>query len=259
MNDMDEYRGSCRIELKASTAVVPVQEATESLSASDGDGGDDGMDTFNFDHVCILEMAHTDLVCEGLRIDPDDLDLSPCMRFWSHLCMEHGDLIAEAFAREIPARTIVLGLQEAQDESDASPCMDEIATCSTELAKQLRAAVTHPEMTWMWNPRDILARAAEFRVGDAAAEIAEWDMESVQELFDMLMDMVDLCEATGEALADYVDIDDLPSAPLPVGCTGEKVWAHDRQGQVIAGTALTRAEAQVMPLKACDWALLGAN
>ena len=254
MDDMNDDRGGNCAELALSTAALPGQAQTAPPAETDETAEDALWARFNFDHVCILEQANAELVCEGLRIDPNELDLSPCVRFWSHLCMEHGNLIAAALGLGIPPRTIVVALQEAQERLDAAPCMGEIAAKSAELAVQLRAAVTDPGMTVIWSPGAVLERAAGFRFEEAAAQIEEWDMENVQDLFDLLADMVELHAATGVALADYLDIENLPSVALPTGCTGENIWVLDRQGQVIAGSALTRGEARVVPLRACTWA-----
>ncbi|MGR3633423.1 MAG: hypothetical protein ACU0A8_15095 [Limimaricola soesokkakensis] len=254
MDNIEDNRGGTCAELMSSTAALPNQAPTASDAKTDGTSDDALWAQFNFDQVCVLEQANAELICEGLRIDPNELNLSPCVRFWSHVCMEHGNLIAEVFAHGIPARTIVVALQEAQEQLDAAPCMDEIAAKSAELATQLRAAVTDPGMSVIWSPSAVLERAAEFHFEDAAAQIEDWDMENVQDLFDLLMDIVELHTATGVALADYVDIDHLPSVALPTGCTGENIWVLDRQGQVIAGSALTRTEARVMRIEACDWA-----
>lgn len=253
MNDSTEPLGASRAELTASAAALPGQQQAASHPALCAAMDDDGMGRFNPEHVGLLEGANAALVRESLRIDPAHLDLQPCIRFWSHVCISHGDLNAEAFACDIPARTIVVALHEAQARSEAAPGMAEIAAQSPELAERLRAAVTHPDMTLIWRPEELEGRACDFRLGDLASDVEGWDMEAVQDLFGPLMEMVDLCDIAGTTLADHIDIDDLPSVELPAGCTGEAIWALDRGGQVIAGTALARGEARVMALEACHW------
>lgn len=213
MTDMDEPRDSCRTDLLSSTA-MPGQEAALPHAAVAWEDTDPAMERLDVAQMSRLEQANIDLVLESLRIDPAHLDLRPLIRFWSHVCISHGELISEVVGHGISDRTIVRALQEAQDEAELSPAMDEIAAACPDVAARLRAALVDPRMTRMWSPSDLEWRACGFRMGDLASAVEMWDGEDLHALSGVLQEMVELCCVTGDTVADHIDLDDLPPAAL---------------------------------------------
>ena len=221
MNDKTHPCGSDRTELTSSTA-IPGQATTLPGAASDGQDADPAMERLDIEQMGRLEQANIDLVLERLSIDPAHLDLRPVIRFWSHVCISHGELISEAAGYGISDRTIVVALQEAQDEAELCPCMDEIAATCPTLAARLRTAMSHPDMTRLWSPEDLEWRALGFRMGDLVSAVEAWDGEDLHALSSVLAELADHCVASGTTLRDYLDIalDDLPPAALPAGFAG---------------------------------------
>ncbi len=228
MNNDTEHLGSGRTELKSSTA-VPGQVAAPSAAAPVWEDADPAMERLDVEQMGRLEQANSDLVLESLQIDPADLDFRPVIRFWSHMCISHGALISEVVRHGISARTIVVALQEAQDEAELSPGMDEIAAACPDLAARLRTAVTDKDMTKLWSPADLEWRALGVRMGDLASAVEAWDGEDLHALSSVLREMADLCAGTGTTVADYIDIDldDLPPAALLAAGIGAAVPGMD--------------------------------
>ncbi|WP_370160767.1 hypothetical protein [Limimaricola soesokkakensis] len=215
MTDNNHLHGSGRTQLR-SRATMPRHVAAPPAAAPVWEDADSAMKQLDVEQMGRLEKANTDLLLERLSIDPAHLDLRPLIRFWSHVCISHGELISEVVGHGISNRTIVVALQEAQDEAELCPCMDEIAAASPDLAARLRAAMRDPDMTRIWSPDELEGRARDFRMSDLASKLDSLDGEDVLALSSVLAELDDHCTASGTTLRDYLDIDldDLPQAAL---------------------------------------------
>lgn len=212
MNDSDEPCGGCRTDL--SSTAMPGQEAAPPDAAVAREDTDPAVERLDVAQMSRLERANVDFVLENLRIDPAHLDLRPLIRFWSHVCISHGALISAVVGHGISDRTVIRALQEAQDEEELSPAMDEIAAACPDLAARLRAALVDPHMTRMWSPSDLEWRACGCRMGDLASAVETWDGEDLHALSGVLQEMVELCSVRGDTLADHIDPEELPPAAL---------------------------------------------
>lgn len=68
-----------------------------------------------------------------------------------------------------------------------------------------------------------------------AGAILNWDRESINDLDKMLRDLKELIKLTPCELADFLDLNRMPSMPHPKHGYTHVIWAVDRKGQALVG------------------------
>jgi len=101
-------------------------------------------------------------------------------------------------------------------------------------------------------------RAAYLEVLDRAAriiarEIRAWDTEDVSRLVELLTRLDETADRADRRAEDYVEMDSLPSAPIPEGVdTAYPVWAVDKRGMALIGPGADEVESVEEVRAACE-------
>ena len=86
---------------------------------------------------------------------------------------------------------------------------------------------------------EVLDRAARI----IAREVRAWDTEDVARLVELLTRLDETADRADRGAGDYVQMDALPSAPIPEGVdTSYPVWAVDQRGQALVGEGADAVE-----------------